>query len=225
MFTARSLTPPGMEGRKGKAAAQELEKEKTAQPQPPPTAFRPLTMEPISPGYVARKVLVTELAARLDQGASKKPAPSKTERKSQVNVDMSSLTRKHSRVQASSPQSRDDIEEFMLKDVLEKAKDVVTKVQETEQDARRNRYNVKTPEEPTVVHPGIKKPGGAAAGKGGAAAAKGQPAPPVSPDARPSITFSGHERAINEETSHILSRLDGIVAYGSAIIAEIRKVV
>ncbi|GAV03549.1 hypothetical protein RvY_13952 [Ramazzottius varieornatus] len=227
--TARSLTPIGSEGRKGKGTAQEHEKEKekskTEQGQQPVTTYRPLTQEAITPWFVPRKILVGDVTARLEQGATKKPPPARADRRSQGAVDAGPLTRKHSKVQASSPQPREDIEEFMLKDVLEKAKEAVTKLQDSEQEARRNRYNVRVPEEATVVHPGAKKaPAAVAAAGKGAAAAKGQLAPPVSADAGPSITFSGHETAINQETAHVLSRLEGIVAYGAAIIAEIRKV-
>ena len=106
----------------------------------------------------------------------------------------------------------------MLKNVIEKAKEVVLKVQEREQEARRNKCNTYLPEDPALV----KKPG--APQKPAAAAPKGNNALPAAADAIPPALLTGHEHAINEEAANLILRLETISNFAAMIVGDVKKV-
>ncbi|OQV17509.1 hypothetical protein BV898_08442 [Hypsibius exemplaris] len=213
-----SITPPGSEAKKLRPLEVEKEKASTV---PAPVVLRSLTLDPVVPDFISRKNFAAEAVAQLDQASNgvkrTGTTTNKSDRRSQINVELTTVTRKHSKIQAGgAATSREDIEELMLKDVMEKAKEAVLRIQETQQEARKVKYNTSFPVDPSLA----KKP------------APSKPALPpgktnanqMLSEAIPPAVLSSHERAINDETTHLFLRLETICNYAVMLINDIRKV-
>lgn len=207
-------TPPPAETKRSKEPkAPEPEK-----PQPNPPIIRQLTADSILPTYISRRAYNGDPSAPVEQipvQAPKKAGGSRSDRRSQPDAG---TVRKHSKTQAAPPlptPPRENVE-AMLKDFYEKAKDAAQKLQEAEHELRKTRYNPKFTGE--AADGGKKTPINSHKGHD-----KHRPVTPIEPQLPPKK--SGHEKAIDDETSHLLTRLQSILNYALMIMTESKKMV
>ncbi|XP_055336001.1 uncharacterized protein LOC129586685 isoform X2 [Paramacrobiotus metropolitanus] len=181
------------------------------------TLLRPLNRDPLLPTYIARKINAPEPPSM--QLPTAEPPPSQNKKLGGAKVDRKSqpdAVRKHSKTQAlvvGPPPPRDNVEEVMLREIFDKVKEAVRKIEDSEQETRKAlTLALQKPEDPR------KTPGLHAKGHD-----KSRPASPVAEAAPPQR--STHEKAIEDESAFLLARLETILNCAVGTVSELKKMI